>query len=127
MVNFKIFSDVDELKSINGTFSVITIEEGPIGFIPEAIKIDRYVDGEKEPGTEQIYETSDINSDILDASLEMDVYISEDAKPTYDKMIQLAELFEESSGNLDVYAEKLEELNKAEAEERKLEFDEDDE
>ncbi len=113
MVNFKIFSDVDELKSINGTFSVITIEDGPISLIPEAIIIDRYVDGEKEPGTEQIYETSDINSDILDASLEIDVYISEDAKPTYDKMIQLAELFEESNGNMNVYAEKLDELIEA--------------
>ena len=123
MADFNIFSDEKELSSIKGTVSVITVEPGPISFVPEAIIIDKYVDGEKVEGSEQYFETSDVSTDILDAKLEPNVYISSKAEDTYDTMIKLAEMFKESNCNYDVFAEMLEEKNLAEAEE--LDEDED--
>lgn len=110
MANCKIFSNEEELRSIKGAVSVITVEPGPISAIPEAVIIDKYVDGEKVEGAEQYFETSNVSSDILDAELESDVYVSAEAEGVYDTMIELAELFKKSNGNYDVYSELLDEM-----------------
>ena len=109
MADYKSFSHDDALKTVKGRYSVITVEQGPVAFIPEAINIDLYVDGEKQKGKEQIFETSDINDNILKANLEDTVYISEDAIGLYDEMKECAQMFREANGNLDIYAAKLEE------------------
>lgn len=115
MANFKNFSDVEELSTITGTVSVITVEPGPLSVIPEAIIIEKYVDGEKLEGSEERFETSDISTDILDADLEPEVYISNEAEGLYDAMVESAEMFKEANCNIDVYAEMVEEKIKAEA------------
>lgn len=116
MADFKTFSYEDELKTVGGKVSVITIEPGPLAAVPEAIIIDVYVDGEKQKNEEQVFETSDIGDDILSATLEEDVYISTDAIGLYDKMKQCAQIYQEVNGNLDEYADRLDELMREDAE-----------
>ena len=116
MADFKTFSYEDELKTVGGKVSVITIEPGPLAAVPEAIIIDVYVDGEKQKNEEQVFETSDIGDDILSATLEEDVYISTDAIGLYDKMRQCAQIYQEVNGNLDEYADRLDELMREDAE-----------
>lgn len=116
MADFKTFSYEDELKTVGGKVSVITVEPGPLAAVPEAIIIDVYVDGEKQKNEEQVFETSDIGDDILSATLEEDVYISTDAIGLYDKMKQCAQIYQEVNGNLDEYADRLDELMREDAE-----------
>ena len=52
MADFKTFSYEDELKTVGGKVSVITVEPGPLAAVPEAIIIDVYVDGEKQKNEE---------------------------------------------------------------------------
>ncbi len=116
MANYNKFSDEEDLRLIKGTVSVITLEPGPINVLPEAIIIEKYVDGEKVEGSEQYFATSDVSTAILDADLEPAVYISNEAESTYDTMIELAEMFEAANCNYDVYAAMLDEKLKADAE-----------
>ncbi|MCR5146037.1 MAG: hypothetical protein K6B70_01635 [Clostridia bacterium] len=109
MADFITFSKEEELKSVKGRFSVITVETGPIAVLPEAINVDLYVDGEKQEGQEQIFETSDIGDDILNAELEDKVYICTDAIGLYDKMKECAQMYQDANGNLDVYSDMLDE------------------
>lgn len=130
MADFKTFSNEDELKTVDGRVSVITVEPGPIAAVPEAIIIDVYVDGEKQKGEEQVFETSDIGDDILNADLEDNVYICTDAINLYDAMKETAQLYQDVGGNLEAYADKLEERMQEEAEaacedEDDSEYDED--
>lgn len=116
MADFKTFSNEDELKTVDGRVSVITVEPGPIAAVPEAIIIDVYVDGEKQKGEEQVFETSDIGDDILNADLEDNVYICTDAINLYDAMKETAQLYQDVGGNLEAYADKLDEIMQEEAE-----------
>jgi hypothetical protein len=116
MADFKPFSYEDELKTVDGRISVITVEPGPIAAIPEAIIIDVYVDGEKQKGEEQVFETSDIGDDILKADLEDNVYICTDAINLYEAMKENAQLYQDVGGNLEAYADKLDERMQEEAE-----------
>ena len=109
MADFNTFSNEDELKLVEGRISVITVEQGPIAFLPEAINIDVYVDGKKQEGQEQVFEISDINDDILKAELEEKVYICSDAVGLYDQMRECAQMYQEANGNLDVYSYMLDE------------------
>lgn len=115
MANYNKFSDEEDLRLIKGTVSVITLEPGPINVLPEAIIIEKYVDGEKVEGSEQYFATSDVSTAILDADLEPAVYISNEAESTYDTMIELAEMFEASNCDYVVYAAMLDEKLKADA------------
>ena len=75
-----------------------------------------YVDGEKQKGEEQVFETSDIGDDILKADLEDNVYICTDAINLYEAMKETAQLYQDVGGNLEAYADKLDERMQEEAE-----------
>lgn len=124
MANYESFSDESTLSNVEGRVSVITVEQGPIAFIPEAINIDLYIDGVKQEGKEQVFETSDINDNILRAELEDKVYISTDAIGLYEEMKECAKMYQDANGNLDVYADMLEERMRDDAFSNQLDEDE---
>ena len=110
MANYKVFSDITEITSVHGRVSVITTDScSCVNPIPDGINIDVYQDGEKVEDAEQYFETSDIGDDILDADLEEEVYIQEDAESTYNTMCELAEVYRDVNGNLDLYSEAISE------------------
>lgn len=123
MANYKVFSDISEVVS-HGRVSVITTDAcSCINLVPDGINIDVYQDGEKVEEDEQYFETSDVGDDILDADLEEEVYVHEDAEGIYNTMLELAQIYRNVDGNLDRYSEALEERMLEEAED--IESDED--
>lgn len=124
MANYKVFSDIAEVVSTHGRVSVITTDAcSCINLVPDGINIDVYQDGEKVEEDEQYFETSDVGDDILDADLEEEVYVHEDAEGIYNTMLELAQIYRDVDGNLDRYSEALEERMLEEAED--IESDED--
>lgn len=124
MANYKVFSDIAEVVSTHGRVSVITTDAcSCINLVPDGINIDVYQDGEKVEEDEQYFETSDVGDDILDADLEEEVYVHEDAEGLYNTMLELAQIYRDVDGNLDRYSEALEERMLEEAED--IESDED--
>ena len=124
MANYKVFSDIAEVVSTHGRVSVITTDAcSCINLVPDGINIDVYQDGEKVEEDEQYFETSDVGDDILDADLEEEVYVHEDAEGIYNTMLELAQIYRNVDGNLDRYSEALEERMLEEAED--IESDED--
>ena len=124
MANYKVFSDIAEVESTHGRVSVITTDAcSCINLVPDGINIDVYQDGEKVEEDEQYFETSDVGDDILDADLEEEVYVHEDAEGIYNTMLELAQIYRDVDGNLDRYSDALEERMYEEAED--IESDED--
>lgn len=124
MANYKVFSDIAEVVSTHGRVSVITTDAcSCINLVPDGINIDVYQDGEKVEEDEQYFETSDVGDDILDADLEEEVYVHEDAEGIYNTMLELAQIYRDVDGNLDRYSDALEERMYEEAED--IESDED--
>lgn len=109
MADLNFFSSVEDLSETQGRVSVVTIEPGPIPCLPEAIIIDVYDNGKKVEDEEQRFETSDLGDDILSAKFEDEVYMSNDAADTYETMCDVAKMYRDANGNLDVLSEMLEE------------------
>lgn len=109
MADLNFFSSVEELSETRGRVSVVTIEPGVIPCLPEAIIIDVYDNGKKVEEEEQRFETSDLGDDILGAKFEEKVYMSNDAADPYETMCDLARMYRDANGNLDVFSEMLDE------------------
>ena len=110
MANYRVFSNISEVETTHGRVSVITTDAcSCINLVPDGINIDVYQDGEKVEEEEQYFDTLDVGDDILDADMEKEVYVHEDAEGIYNAMLEHAQIYRDVDGNLDRYSEILEE------------------
>lgn len=119
---YNTFRDLSEVLSQPGRISVIETDTcSSSNFIPDGIIIKEYENGEKVPGSEQYFELVDVDDSILDAKLQEDVFVSQEAEGFYDEKLKQAQKFRDANCNFDVYAERLEEEAREAEEEAKSE------
>lgn len=123
---YNTFTDLTEVLSQPGRISVIETDTcNSTNFIPDGIVIKDYEDGKEVPESEQYFELVDPDDSILDAKLQENVFVSQEAEGFYDEKMKQAQEFRDANCNLDVYAERLEERARREAEEAESEDSDD--
>lgn len=125
MANYNTFTSKEEVSSLPGRISVITTDwSSACNSIPDGIEIKDYEDGKEVPGSEQYFDLIGPDDKILDAKLQENVFVSEEAKGFYDEKLKQAQDFRDANCNIGVYAERLEQEAKRESEENAEDPDE---